>query len=147
VFARAHNTIRARGAAETVIYVSVGLETDLSIEEVLNEYGTPEKYLAYDTYLEVVEGGHAPAVVLAMYYPNQGLVFEVWALGFGKEEPVDAETLVNWIHCFPSTSLDQLIQDVPDMKGRYRWEGPLQDWEGIDSIHVFPFTGPEGDEQ
>ncbi len=143
-FARGANRVVAARAWEPVTFVSVGLEAALSLEQMFDRYGAPEKYLAYETSFTMVRRGKGPlgegvSVLLALYYPGQGLIFVAWVPAAKETADINPRTLLTWVACFPPTSLDRLAEDVPEMQGMFRWEGPLRDWEGTDSIYVMPY--------
>ena len=137
--ARAANSAHAAKLSGPVVLVSAGLDFVFSLQEVLEEFGTPEKYLAFETDFTLLEGGHTPGVLLILYYTGQGRVFEAWIPGRGQEPPIQPQTNIDWIHCFLPTTVEQLTQDVPQLKHRLRWQDSLKDWQGIEAIHVWPF--------
>lgn len=138
-FARAANSVHAAKPSGPVVLVSAGLDFEFSLKEVLEEFGTPEKYLAFETDFTLLEGGHTPSVLLILYYPGQGRVFEAWIPGRGQEARIELQTNIDWIHCFLPTTVEQLAQDVPQLKHRLRWQDSLKDWQGIEAIYVWPF--------
>jgi hypothetical protein len=132
--------VHADKVAGSVVLVSAGLDFELSLEEVLEEFGTPEKYLAFETDFTLIEGGHMPGVLLILYYTDQGRVFEAWIPGRGQEALIDPQTSVDWIHCFLPTTVEELTQDVHQLKRVLHWQQDyLEDWRGIDAIYVWPF--------
>lgn len=139
VLARAANSIHAHEASGPVVFITAGLDSELPLQKVLDAYGSPEKYLAFETDFTLVEGGHTPGVLLILYYTSQGRIFEAWIPGQGQEARIDAQTNVDWLHCFLPTSTERLPQDVPELKHRLPWQEPLRDWRGIESIYVWPF--------
>jgi hypothetical protein len=138
-FARACNSVHADKVSGPVVLVSAGFDSEVSLQEVLEDFGTPEKYLAFETDFTLLEGGHMPSVLLILYYTGQGRVFEAWIPGRGQEALIEPQTNVDWIHCFLPTTVERLTQDVPQLKYALRWHDSLKDWQGIEAIDVWPF--------
>jgi hypothetical protein len=138
-FARACNSVHADKVSGPVVLVSAGLDFEFSLEKVLEEFGTPEKYLAFETDFTLLEGGHTPSVLLILYYIGQGRIIEAWIPGRGEEALITPQTSVDWIYCFLPTTVEHLTQDVSQLKRALRWEDSLKDWEGIEAIYVWPF--------
>jgi hypothetical protein len=139
VLARAANSVHARKASGPVTLISAGLDSELPLQKVLDAYGSPEKYLAFETDFTLIEGGHTPGVLLVLYNTSQGRIFEAWIPTREQEAFVDAQTGMDWLHCFLPTTAERLIQDIPELGHRLPWQDQLRDWLGIESIYVWPF--------
>lgn len=115
-------------------FLDVALEFDLTLGEVMDKYGIPEKYHLYKSEGTLVGGGHTPVVAVFFYYAQRGLVFAAFLpiSDPGSETVViDANTTLTRVYYFVPTSVERLVDDVYLLKGRIRWEEPLDDWQGL----------------
>ncbi len=141
MFGRAANLASASRTVDPVSFVSMGLESEISLGEVLDKYGPPDKYQAYETTFTLLAGGHARGVMLVLYYVQRGFILEAWMLvsePSGKTVTADADVTLDWVHYFPPTTTERLSDGIPQLKRRFRWDGPLHDWQGLGPIEVRP---------
>lgn len=123
------------GDPATVSLVRLGLEFELTLQEVLDKYGPPEKFQAARSELPFLVGGHGPGIIVSLLYPKRGLAFEIWLLGL-RPARLDPNTTLKAVLYFTPTSMERLFMDVTEMRIFMRgdtWK-ELQDWQGLGPI-------------
>lgn len=141
VFVRGVSVASSRRTGEDVTLLSLGLEFDLSLKEVLDKYGPPEKYQVYETMGNLGEGAHAPVLFALFYYTQLGLIFESRILISeppGQTITTDSDTVLDWIYYFPPTSIERLTDDIPQLEQRISQRAPMTDWQGLPITYQRP---------
>lgn len=123
------------GDSTSVAVMRLGLEFELTLQEVLDKYGPPEKFQAFRGDLPTLPDGHVLGAVVMLFYPQRGLAFESWIAGL-PPVIIESGTTVKAVCYFDPTPMEQLFLDVPRMRWylpRETWKG-LQDWQGFGPI-------------
>lgn len=123
------------GDSTSVTLLRIGLEFELTLQEVLDKYGPPKKFQAYGVDLPVLPDGHVNGIVVSFFYPERGVVFQAWLHGT-RPASIESDTTLKAVHYFAPTTMEQLFVQVPRMKTYLRgdtWKD-LQDWQGLGRI-------------
>lgn len=113
--------------------LEVPLDFELTLQEVLDKYGAPEKLLAYQAGSDILNTN------IHFFYPQLGLIFESWA------DPVPpsasfaliSTTPITIVYYFAPTSMNRLFDELPQYARQLRFgEEHLLDWQGLGSIDV-----------
>ncbi|MFN2182502.1 MAG: hypothetical protein ACK2UU_00865, partial [Anaerolineae bacterium] len=118
-----------------VSFISIGVDFELSLQEVLEKYGPPEKLLAY-------ESGRQERVQIEIYfyYPQQDLVFVSWASDHVPTSEffmLDEATPITLVYYFEPKTIDEWFDEHFETACRLRFgEEYLQDWQGLGPIDV-----------
>jgi hypothetical protein len=109
-----------------VTQISVALDFDLTLQDVLDKYGAPEKLLAYQIGSDILNTN------IHFYYPQQGLIFVSWADPVPPSDSfaLNPVTPITLVYYFAPTSMDSLFNDLPQYARRLRFgEEYLLDWQ------------------
>jgi hypothetical protein len=116
-----------------VTQISVALDFELTLQEVLGKYGTPDKLLSFQRGVERITN------YIHFYYPQQGLIFVSWADPVPPSEPfmLEAKTPITVVYYFAPTSMARLFDELPQYKRRLPFgQEHLLDWQGLGPIEV-----------
>lgn len=118
-----------------VSFTSIGVDFELTLQEIVEKYGPPEKLLAY-------ESGRQEKIQIEIYfyYPQQGLVFVSWASDHVPTSEffmLDAATPITLVYYFAPKTIDEWFDEHFETARRLRFgEEYLQDWQGLGPIDV-----------
>ncbi len=116
-----------------VTQIEVPLDFELTLQEVLDKYGAPDKLLAYQVGSDILNTS------IHFYYPQQGLIFVSWADPVPPSDSfaLNSVTPITLVYYFLPTSMDSLFDDLPQYARRLRFgEEYLLDWLGLGPIDV-----------
>ena len=119
---------------DTLMVISIQLDYELTLEDLLDRYGPPQRYWAR------WRGWGGADVIVNLYYPTTGLVTKLVVESSPSDghHRLEPDSLVTRVWYCPSTSLDGLadLGDLIPLPPREYMDTDLNDWGGYGAIEV-----------
>jgi hypothetical protein len=111
-------------------YMTIFLDVEVTLEDLLERYGAPEKFTAWH------EGVEVSYVRVTLYYPNHGFT---GTLTISRYEPqLRPETEVLRVWYFQPAPLEEFLELSRDIGYPTVSDEVLQDWHGYGPIELIP---------
>lgn len=121
--------------AGVVSGIEIGLDFELSLGEVMEKYGPPEKFVAYQSpRVEKIQSD------VHFFYPQRGLIFTSWIDGYvppGEPLMLVPSTLVTFVRYFAPAPIENLMREYPELNTAVlHGEDYWQDWPGYGPVKL-----------
>jgi hypothetical protein len=120
---------------DLLMVIRTYLDYDLTLDQLLERYGPPEKFQAN------WKGGSSVDADITLFYPALGLAPRVELKPSNGGYDLQPDTLVILVWYFPPTSLEGLVDlagYIPFPQKEEYAETVLQDWHGYGLIELIP---------
>ena len=113
-----------------VQYMTIWLDVEVTVEDLLDRYGPPDKFSAY------MVGVHPAWVELTLYYPGSGFAAELTIPPDDVRLTPESEVLSVWY--FRAAPLEEFFELSRGIGYPTVSDDVLQDWQGYGPIELIP---------